>query len=202
MSAQESEAHVSNEGTTWRDSPTLHIKGAQADFDNARKHFTVRSQDEWVALFDRAPHVLHQILGDIFREAKAEQERERGQARIGRRPKAIDGSLDELQALITPVYSMEPFAKAVQPLIAKSPSLRAFAAKVPMNHHTLTRMMRGDLPLEAWRLEAIAKAGKVQPGYFVEYREQTITEAVAAYMRARPNISVRVHKQFRRIEEE
>jgi hypothetical protein len=187
---------VSAEGTAYHPSPTRHVRGSQADFDNARRQFPVRDVDEWVDLFDRAPHVLHQLLGDIYRETKAEAQREAGKARIGRRPKAIDGNLDELHAMITPQYSMDPFAVAVQPLIKKCPSLRAFAAKVPMNHHTLTRMMRGDVALERWRLEAIAKAGKVQPGYFKEYREQLIVEAITALLTARPNVSVRVHKQL------
>lgn len=191
---------VSQEGTVYASSPSLHVRGTQADFDNARRYFPTRSVDEWVALFDRAPHVMHNILGDIFREARAEAEREAGKARIGRRPKAINGSLEELQALITPQYSLEPFAQAVKPLIDRAPSLRAFAARVPMNHHTLTRMIRGELALERWRLEAIARAAKVQPAYFMEYREILIVEAVGAYMRARPNASITVHKQLRRVE--
>lgn len=198
MSAQTAtEPEISQEGTRWYPSPTLHIKGAQADYANAKSQFPERSLEDWIALFDRAPHILYNVLGDIYREVRAEQEREAGKARIGRRPKAIDGSLDELTAMITPVYSMDPFAEAVQPLIKKSPSLRAFAAKVPMHHHTLTRMMRGEVALEAWRLEAIAKAGKVQPAYFKEYREMALIEAVSAYVAARPNIAVRFHRQVR-----
>lgn len=187
---------ISREGSPWLDSEQLGVKGTQADFDNARSTFPIRSQEEWMELFDRAPHVLHNILGDIFRETKAEAERESGKARIGRRPKVISGSLDELTAMITPQYSMDPFGVAVKPFIEKSPSLRAFAAKVPMNHHTLTRLMRGTLPLERWRLEAIASAAKVHPAYFVEYREMFVVEAVSTYLRARPNVSISFTKQL------
>lgn len=198
MSATQENANISPAGTDWCESDTLHVSGSQADFANAKKHFPERDIGDWGALFDRQPEVLHKILGDIFRETKAEQDREAGRARIGRRPKHINGSLDELHQMITPQYAQEPFAAAVKVLIDKAPSLRAFAAKVPMHHHTLTRMMRGDLVLERWRLEAIAKAGKVQPAYFMEYREMMIVEALTSYLRARPNVSIGVHKRLAR----
>lgn len=188
--------NTSRAGTSWEPSPTLHVRGSQADFGNAKKHFPECSKQDWVTLFDQQPEILHAILGDIFRETRAEQDREAGKARIGRRPKAIDGSMDELYSMITPQYAQVPFAEAVRPLIDKSPSLRAFAAKVPMHHHTLTRMMRGDVALERWRLECIAKAGKVQPAYFMEYREMMILEAFSAYIRARPNVSIGLHKRM------
>lgn len=189
---------TSAEGTPFYPSSTRDVK-APADLDNARRQFPERSTDEWIKLFDRAPHVMHQLLGDIFRETKAEAEREAGRAKTGRRPKAIAGSLDELHDMITPKYSMEPFGEAVQELIDKSPSLRAFARKVPMNHHTLRRMMRGDMALEKWRLEAIAMAGKVSPAYFREYREQVLVDFVGRVLEAKPNLSIRWLGLIRRV---
>lgn len=172
--------------------------GKGSDFENARSQFpsVKNGVDEWVAFFDDRPEVMLGILGDIYRETKAEELRESGKAPTGRRPKSINGNLDELHRMVTPQYSVEPFEVAVKELIGAR-SLRAFAAKVPMNHHTLTRMMRGDIKLEMWRLEQIAEAGKVQPGYFREYREMQLLDVIGKYFRRRPNASITLTKRIR-----
>ena len=188
---------VSQEGTEYRPSERRGEKGSAADWDNAKRWFPERSVEDWVGLFDRAPHILHSILGDIYRESKAETEREEGRARIGRRPKAIDGNLEELYSMITPRYSMEPFAEAVRALIGNR-SLRAFAARIPTHHNTLNRLIKGVTPLDRTKLEAIARAGRVHPAYFREWREQFILDAVAAVLHAKPNLSIRVHKEMQR----
>lgn len=173
-------------------------RGQGADWDNARDQFPSVKQDEdaWVEFFSRRPDVMLQILGDIYRETKAEELREAGRAPTGRRPKSINGNLDELHRMITPQYSVEPFGEAVKELIGAR-SLRAFAAKVPMNHHTLTRMMRGELRLESWRLEQIAAAGRVNPHFFREYREMQLLDAIGKYLSARPTASIALTKRIR-----
>jgi hypothetical protein len=173
-------------------------RGQGADWDNATAQFpsVKQGQDQWVEFFDRRPEVMLQILGDIYRETKAEELRESGRAPTGRRPKAINGNLDDLYKMITPQYSVEPFGDAVKELIGTR-SLRAFAAKVPMNHHTLTRLMRGDLKLEGWRLEQIAAAAKVNPHFFREYREMQLLDAIGKYLSARPNVSIQLTKRIR-----
>lgn len=188
----------SKEKTVYYPSDTLYEKGSAADFANATQQFRFRSEDEWVELFDRAPHIVSAMLGDLYRETMAERERDAGKARIGRRPKAIDGSLDELHDMITPRYSMESFAESARELIEASHSLRSFAKRAGIHHHTITRMMRGEMALDRFRLEAIAKAGRVQPAFFREYREMVILEAVRSLLVRRPNISVRMHKQIAR----
>lgn len=172
--------------------------GQGADFDNARSQFpsVKHGVDEWVRYFDDRPEVMLQILGDIYRETKAEEAREAGNAPTGRRPKSINGNLDELHRMVTPQYSVDPFEVAVKELIGRR-SLRAFAAKVPMNHHTLTRMMRGEMKLEMWRLEQIAEAAKVQPGYFREYREMQLLEVIGRYFALRPNVSITLTKRIK-----
>ena len=169
-----------------------------AQWENATSQFPSVKQDEhaWVQFFDRRPDVMLSILGDIYRETKAEELRESGRAPTGRRPKAINGNLDDLYKMITPQYSVEPFGEAVKELIGTR-SLRAFAAKVPMNHHTLTRLMRGDLKLEGWRMEQIAAAAKVNPHFFREYREIQLLDAIGKYLAARPNVSIQLTKRIR-----
>lgn len=172
--------------------------GQGADFENARSQFpsVKHDVDAWVRFFDDRPEVMLQILGDIYRETKAEEARESGKAQTGRRPKAINGNLDELHRMTTPQYSVDNFDVAVKELIGTR-SLRAFAAKVPMNHHTLTRMMRGDVKLEMWRLEQIADAAKVNPAFFREYREMQLLEVIGRYFSLRPNVSITLTKRIR-----
>lgn len=173
-----------------------------AQWDNARSQFPSVKQttDDWVAFFDRRPDVVLQILGDIYREVKAQELRESGNAPTGRRPKAINGSLAELHEMITPRYSERPFAEAVEELRGTR-SLRAFAAKVPMNHHTLTRMMRGELKLEMWRLEAIAAAAKVQPAFFLEWRVMYVQECVEIALFRSPHLATKVTKALQSAKE-
>lgn len=172
--------------------------GVGAAFDNARSQFpsVKHGVEEWVRFFDDRPEVMLAILGDIYRETKAEELRESGKAPTGRRPKAINGNLDELHRMITPQYSVEPFGVAVKELIGQR-SLRAFSAKVPMNHHTLTRMMRGEVRIEMWRLEQIAQAGRVQATFFREYREMQLLEVIGRYLQKRPNASITLTKRIK-----
>lgn len=188
----------SPEGAVWYRSETLYEKGSAADFANAKQQFRFRAEEEWVELFDRAPHIIAQLLGDLYRETIAERERDSGKARIGRRPKVVAGSLEELWEILTPRYSMEPFAVSARELISAAPSLRAFAKRAGIHHHTITRMMRGEVALDRFRLEQIAKAGRVHPVFFMEYREMLICESVLSLLRQRPNVGIRVVKQIQR----
>lgn len=170
-------------------------KGRGADWENATSQFpSVKlGVEDWVQFFTRRPDVITAILGDIFREVKAQEQRENGSAPTGRRPKAVNGSLAELESMITPRYADVPFAESLPELIGDR-SLRAFAARVPMNHHTLTRMMRGELKLEMWRLELIAAAGRVQPSYFLEWRVAYVQECIEIAMFKAPHLATRVTK--------
>lgn len=192
---------LSAEGALYWPSPERFKKATPVDLENARTQFKERSTDEWVELFDRAPHIMHAILGDIFRETHAEAEREAGNARIGRRPKAIEGTMDELWAMVTPSYSSDSFAVAVRVLIEKAPSLRAFAMRAKMNHPTLLRLISGEMKIDKYRLEQIAKAGKVSPAYFAEYREMVVIEAITTVMRRRPNVSVGAYRRLRKAQQ-
>jgi transcriptional regulator with XRE-family HTH domain len=192
---------TSPEGTTYWPSDERHTRATPVDLDNARTQFKERSENEWIELFDRAPHVMHAILGDIFREVRAEAEREGGHARIGRRPKAIDGTLDEMWDMVSPRYSNEPFIVAVKDLVAAAPSKRAFAIRARMDHATLLRLMSGRLLPDRHRLEQIAKAGKVAPAYFMEWRSMYVAECFISLMTQRPTISVKVYRQLRKAQE-
>lgn len=179
--------------------PSVAPRGSGADWENARRFFDERTTTDWVALFDSDPSVMHHILGDIFREVRAQAESAAGKAKIGRRPKSIDGSFAELERAITPRYSHAPFATSLRELIGKE-SIRSFARRAGLTHPTVVRMSDGTMRLELYRLERLAKAGGVHPAYFAEWREHQVLAAISQVIQARPNLGIKLSKQIRALQ--
>lgn len=171
----------------------------QADYGRARAMYPeIDSLDArgWEAFFAESPDALHHLLGEIYIITKTQQAEVK---RSGRRVRTVNGNLDELWAMITPRYSMDPFGVAVRDLMGPT-SLRAFAAKIPMHHHSLTRLMRGerqivnpfDIPGSMRTLEVVAKAGRAHPAFFVEWRELLVLGVVRKALSTDPALSIRV----------
>lgn len=168
---------------------------ARADYASAKKRFPnieAATSDNWVEFFD-SPHgfgVLGKLMGDAYGTVKDEEERQAGTRRTGNRRAPRRASLDEVMATIFPDrYSMDPFPLAMEKLLAGR-SQRAFAKKVPMHQMTLSRLMRGHYEPDLEMLERIAKAAKVTPAYFLEWRAEYISRVLANVFRQRPNLSV------------
>ena len=47
-------------------------------------------------------------------------------------------------------------------------------------------------------LEAIARAAKVQPAFFVEWRAMYVTQQIERVLKARPNVGVKAYESIRR----
>lgn len=171
--------------------PSTRTKG-NADLANAGQFDSLKAGvEDWVERFDQRPDIMHAILGDIYRTVRYKDE-----GRVdGRRAAVKDGSLDELNAMIAPRYSQEPFPVAVRELIGDR-SLRQFAAKVPIDHRELSRFVRGEVSPSRFWLERIAKAGKVTPAFFVEWRTLYVTEVITAVFVERPNLSIGVVRKM------
>lgn len=169
-----------------------------ADWDRAKQDYPSwkYGTDEWIAFFDRRPDVMHQILGDIFVITKADEAKQRGEGRDGRRSKYINGSLDELHAMITPRYATEPFHISVYDLIGKM-SLRQFAMKAGMDHRELSKLIRGKQELTMYVMEKIAVAGNVHGAFFMEWRNLFVIHAIQTALVSRPNMSIRAVKTLR-----
>lgn len=165
-----------------------------ANWDRAKSEYPSYKMDEdaWADFLTERPDVMANLLGDIYRATKAEERKQAGTYKGGRRPRHIDGNLDDLHKMITPQYSMDPFPVAVKELIGAR-ALRQFAALVPMDHRELSRMMRGGKLHRYW-LEQIAKAGQVSPAFFVEWRTMFVVEAMSAVFASQPNMSIRAVK--------
>lgn len=162
-----------------------------SDWDRAKELFPERSTSEWVAKFDADPGIMWSILGDVAKAFKATE----GPRKTGRRP-GVSMSMQELQRITSPQYSMDDFSVSLPELIG-SRSQRQFASRVPCHHSTLTRLMRGELPLTRAVLESLAKAGRVSPYYFKEYRAMYLSDMVTEVMMARPNMSITAIKGLR-----
>jgi hypothetical protein len=178
-----------------------------ADFERAKEMFpstTKLDEHDWVAYFTEHPEVVHAILGDIYVITKADRATVK---KSGRRPRHINGNMDELWEMITPRYSTAPFGEALTELMGDQ-SLRGFSRKIPMHYWSLARLMRGerqivnpyDMDASMQLLEQIAKAGKVNPLYFAEYRQLYIFKMFSEVFSRQPNFTIGLSKRLLSIE--
>lgn len=170
-----------------------------SDWEQAKRQYPSTqelTERDWADFFTQRPDVLHAVLGDIYVVTKADEAKQRGQGRDGRRPKHVNGSLTELYEMITPRYHTGSFAEAICELKGAM-SLRAFSAKVPIDHRELSRMMRGAARPSPYWMERIAEAYKVNPAYFADWRIEFVSTALATAFRRQPNLSIRAVKLLR-----
>lgn len=169
---------------------------ARADYPKAKAQFPsiFGTDDEGWLHFFQSPHgfqVLGKFLGDAYTTAKDEEDRQAGVRRAGsgrRAPRRA--SLDEvLQTVFPDRFSMDPFPVAMEKLLAGR-SQRMFAMKAGVHQTTLSRLMRGQYSPEIDILESIAKAAKIHPSYFLEWRALYIGEVLTKVFVKNPNLSV------------
>jgi hypothetical protein len=146
--------------------------------------------EEIIAFLDRNPTITYQLVEDIYDEVKTQQEKDQGKVHIGRRPRRTAASMDEVWDTILPQqYSMDPFPEALAKLL-NGQSQRAFSRKVPCHQTTLSRLMAGKLEPDLTMLENIARAARVTPAFFVEWRAMYVGGLVTRVLMERPNMSV------------
>lgn len=165
---------------------------------------------DWAAYYQANPEILTQMLGDLYRVYKSEEEKRNGTANPtgGRRKSHINGNLDELWSIITPRFSIEPFHKSFAELKGDR-SMRQFATKCGMDHRDLSRMVsssegtlrdgdgRRQRQATRYDLEVIAKAGGVHPAYFMEWRLLIVQNLISDVFAAQPNLSITMLRSLR-----
>lgn len=151
---------------------------------------TSPSQREWEDLFNQVPGSFSALLQAIFLDMDAEERPRR--EKVGRVVTPRARTMGEVQDVLWPKFSQQPFAEAIQPLLR--PSLRGFAARAGFTLSSLHRMIKGTEPLTTGKLEHIAAAAKVSPAYFREYRQMKICEEVQKVLDERPSASVMAYK--------
>lgn len=167
---------------------------AKANLERAKELYPstyTMGEREWVKFFDTAQGfaAMGAIIGDIFDEVKAEEEKEAGVRRMGRRP-GRSASLAEVYATVFPApYSMDSFPEALVKLL-NGRSQRAFAAKIPCNQSTLSRLLSGDWKPDLSMMESIAVAAKVAPSFFMEWRAMYVGKVITETLMQHPNLSI------------
>jgi hypothetical protein len=143
--------------------------------------------DGWYRFLRDAPEaVWHSLVAELVKATVAVQEDQR---RIGRRPKPTSGSIEDVRRVLEVRYSELPFRDALAELV-NGRSIRAFAGKVPVHPVHLARLLSGERSPSLATMAALARAGRVQPEFFLEYRIGVVQQAMADAMRARPALSI------------
>lgn len=142
---------------------------------------------EWQDLMS-VPGSLGAVLQEVFSSVDAE-----GQNRRRRTPAPPQRrTAQDVHTVAFPQYSMLPFSEAIQPLL--KPSLRAVAERAGLEASYLSRLIRGQRPLEKYLIEQIARATRVAPGYFLEYRQLVVSRAVLDAMLEDPVASISAYQ--------
>lgn len=169
---------------------------ARADYVAAKQRFSsieAATSDTWITFFDspRGFNILGKLMGDAYGTVKDEEERQAGARRTGASRRAPrSASLDEVfEAIFPDRYSIEPFPVAMEKLLAGR-SQRAFAKTAKVHQMTLSRLMRGQYEPDIEMLEKLAKAAKVSPAFFLEWRAQYISSVLKTVFLKKPNLSI------------
>jgi transcriptional regulator with XRE-family HTH domain len=171
----------------------------KADWQKAKDQFPSTQMDEaaWIKVFDRNPDIMWHLIGDIYDFAKAEEERDAGKVKVGRRPRR-DASLQEVYAVIFPeLYSMDPFPDALTKLISGRLSQGQLAAKVPCDQSFISRLLAGTRTPDMVTMERIAIACRVKPAYFMEWRARYVSGLIERALVAMPQMGVRALRELK-----
>lgn len=161
------------------------------------------SDQMWLRRFTVEPEQVWKMIGDVVRFVSSE-EVPRGQRRSSlRRVQEKDYNLEavwRITGLVKPPPSTEIFPVAARELIGKR-SLRDFARAAGFGEHgghrTLARYLSGEQALSMESMEAIARAGRVDPMYFMEYRAGWLARELFYAMLSNGNHSLHAVKQIR-----
>lgn len=175
---------------------------ARANFERARAMYPSVDMDlqEWLRFFDSPAGVeaMGRLLYDIYDEVKAQEEREAGVHKMGRRPARPAVGIDELFSVVMPQsFANDPFPVALRKLM-NGRSQRAFAAKVPCSQPHLNKLLTGERVPDLVMLERIAVAAKVDPWFFPEWRAMFVGQLITNVLLAKPNLSIAAVQNARR----
>lgn len=145
------------------------------------------------------PDIVMGILRDMYDMIKTEEEKKQGIVRMGRRPKRIPESEREFWAtVLPPAFSDKPFPQALAWMMDElGLTQRALASKVPTTQATVSRLASGQMVPDMAMMEAIARALRVGPWFFVEWRARYFASMVELILTDNPNLGVAMVKRWR-----
>lgn len=143
----------------------------------------------WQEYLTEHPDVLNRMLGDLYQVTTGSKER--------------PSTLEDLWNAVAPKFSNEPFGESVRCLL-NGRSIRSLAVQVGLSHAQLVRHLTGEAPIvrvhdpitSMRRIEQIARALRVHPSYFLEWRRLWILAAVDGAMNERPNLSIGIYQKY------
>lgn len=161
------------------------------------KHHLVEHSDQWEfwdAYFTDNPDALHRVLADLYQVTQSSRAR--------------PSSLEELWSLVTPSFSNEPFPAAVRTLLAGR-SVRWLAGRIGISQPYLTRLLNGQKPVisihdpkgSMLRIEVVAKALRVHPSHFAEWRRLWVMSLIDSAFESQPNLSIAFFQKFAGLQE-
>lgn len=150
------------------------------------------TSEDWQNHYKEHPEVVLNMLGGIFRVYRAQEAKKAGQGNPsgGRRKRAVEGSIEDLFAIITPRLSMEPFPRAYADLFPPPKTLRQVALRSGIPHPALSEKLRGRRTVTRSDYELLARAADVHPAYFREWRAMALADMVTVVFEAHPNLSI------------
>ena len=145
--------------------------------------------DFWQTYLADHPEVMHRLLGDIYNATASN-------------PNRLP-TVDELRRLVTTDFSTDDFSTAVQKLLGDR-SVRWLAAQMKVHHDQVLRILNGKRQIvllrdpagSMYRIEAFARALRVHPAHFVEWRRLWILSLIDDAFTVQPNLSIGVYRRF------
>lgn len=147
----------------------------------------------WRTYLSENPDVLHQLLADLYEATHGASQRQ--------------PTLEGLWDLVAPRFTNEPFGAAVKELL-NGRSVRWLAREIHLHFTLLTRMLNGERDVVSIRdpkgsmarIEAVARALKVHPSYFAEWRRLWVMSLLDEAFEQQPHLSIGVYRKFARHE--
>ena len=155
------------------------------------KFFPSVDRLDWAEVFRQDPALMGRIINDILKLDAAEP------GKPGKRPGLEQGDAEaRLGTLFDTNYSELPFHQALKYVVGER-SIRHVASKTGLNRNTVHRLLSGDQVPDEYEIEAIAKAFKIEPAYFAEYRLAYIIGFLFTRLENNPDATVLFYKRLR-----
>lgn len=137
----------------------------------------------WTRAFEEKPELMYKLLRDVFRVAHGRN--------------AAEPTMESLRDLLVPQYCERPFPDAIRELLAGR-SVRWLAQQMGLHHQQVQRILNGsrsillvhDLEGSLVRIEEFARALRVHPSYFQEWRRLWILQLVDEAFTVQPDLTV------------
>lgn len=143
----------------------------------------------WEQYLTENPDVLNRLLADVYQATYGSE-----------KPPTLD---DLWEMMSVPRFSTLTFGDAVCDLLGDR-SIRWLAGEVGIVHSQMSRYLNGSRPIVSLhdvrgsmrRIESVAKALRVHPSYFMEWRRLWVMSLIDSAFTAKPSLSIGMFRRF------